>query len=603
MALQFKLFNAAPFSKLRNQIPGLKTQTAMIFLAVIFMMLSGNLALFRGILHVYPLSIANLPFLLSLASFFSILTALFFLVICFGRATRWILAGFLLIVALSAYYMDHFGIIIDTVMLDNVLQTDVREVSGLLTFGLVWRTLVLGVLPAWIVIRYCPTSRGWKTELRTRLKYIALLLAVLIVLVVPFTAGYASFIREHKIVRFYANPTYPAYSVIKSMSLHLHATKKFILRHIAGDAHFVDPDESKRELIIMVVGETARADRFSLNGYPKPTNPLLSKEAVVSFSQVRSCGTSTGVSVPCMFSSLGRKNYDKDKALEQEDALDVLTDHGVQVLWRDNNSDSKGVATRVQYEDFKTPTLNPVCDDECRDIGMLSGLDRYIASKKDHDILIVLHQMGNHGPEYYRRYPKAFERFKPACQTGELSQCSQQEIDNAYDNAILYTDYFLSETIRFLKKYDDRYETAMLYVADHGESLGEHGIYLHAAPYIIAPEEQVHIPAIAWVGQNFDYDLNQIKPYRDYPLSHDDLFCTLLIAYELDAKMCEAKKSLLLENHHLLQKSPPQKPRTKSRHPSPRKQSPEADTATAPIAVSNSDRRSAATAGKNAGTA
>ena len=528
--------------------PALKNQTTLIFMVVIFMMLTGNHALLNGILRVYPLSAAHLPLLVSLSLFFSILTALFFLVICFGKATRWILAIFLVIVALSAYYMDHFGVIIDTVMLDNVLQTDMREVSGLMTFGLLARTIFLGVLPAWLVFKICPDSINLKSELRTRFKIIVVLLATLILLVAPFTASYASFIREHKIVRFYANPTYPAYSVIKLATQHLHTTKNFILKKIAPDAVIVDPVNTKHELIIMVVGETARADRFSLNGYAKTTNPLLSKEEVVSFSNVKSCGTSTGVSVPCMFSSLGRKDYDKDKAWEQEDALDVLTDNGVQVLWRDNNSDSKGVATRVKYEDFKTPTLNPVCDDECRDIGMLSNLDQYIASKKGKDIFIVLHQMGNHGPEYYRRYPKAFERFKPACQTGELSECSQQEIDNAYDNAILYTDYFLSETIKFLKKYDNHYETAMLYVADHGESLGEHGIYLHAAPYIIAPKEQTHIPALIWLGKHFDYTMSQVKPYKDYPLSHDDLFCTLLVAYELETKTCAAKESLLLQN-------------------------------------------------------
>jgi lipid A ethanolaminephosphotransferase len=268
----------------------------------------------------------------------------------------------------------------------------------------------------------------------------------------------------------------------------------------------------------------------------------------VNFTNVSSCGTSTSVSVPCMFSELGRKDYEKDKALNQENALDILARNGVQVLWRDNNSSSKGLATRVKYEDFKTPTLNPVCEGECRDIGMLNGLDQYIAANKGKDMMIVLHQMGNHGPEYYRRYPKAFAKFQPMCMTGELRDCSQEEIDNSYDNAILYTDYFLSEVIQLLKKYDGEYETAMLYVADHGESLGEHGLYLHAAPYIMAPEAQTHVPAILWVGQHFDYQLNQVKPYQDYPLSHDDLFCTLLIGFELDTHSCETKRRMLMEN-------------------------------------------------------
>lgn len=301
----------------------------------------------------------------------------------------------------------------------------------------------------------------------------------------------------------------------------------------------------------MVVGETARADRFSLNGYKKITNPLLARENIVSFNNVTSCGTSTGVSVPCMFSVLGKENYEKQLALHTENALEVLYENKVQILWRDNNSDSKGVAVRLDYENFKTPTLNPVCDKECRDIGMLSGLDQYVAAHLHQDILIVLHQMGNHGPEYYRRYPEAFARFKPMCMTGELRDCNQAEIDNSYDNAILYTDYFLSEVIQFLKKYDQSRETAMLYVADHGESLGENGWYLHAAPYAIAPKEQTHVPAIVWLGQHFDYDINQLKPFKNYPLSHDDLFCSLLIAFELETKTCENKHQMLMQNKEL----------------------------------------------------
>jgi len=546
-------------SKFPRQLTGLSnikslgySQTSAIFLVVVFIMSSGNYSLFHGILNIYPLTLHNLLFLTSLALFFTSLTAIFFLAISHGKWTRWILAAFLLIASQSAYYMDHFGVIIDTVMIDNVIQTNRSEFSSLITSTLIIRTFILGIIPAWLILKYCPEPRSFKYELKARLRSILLCLLAIVALVIPFTADYTSFIREHKIVRFYSNPTYSVYSAIKyatqqsSISAH-----NLPLLKIAEDAVLSDPSTSKKELIIMVVGETARADRFSLNGYKRDTNPELSKQDIVSFSNVTSCGTSTGVSVPCMFSSLGREKYDKEKALVQENALDVLAKHGIEVLWRDNNSDSKGVATRIKYEDFKTPTLNPVCKGECRDVGMLSGLDEYIAKNKDKDMMIVLHQMGNHGPEYYRRYPKEFERFKPACQTGELRDCTQEEVDNSYDNAILYTDYFLSEVINFLKKYDEKYEVAMLYVSDHGESLGEHGIYLHAAPYMIAPKEQTHVPAIAWTGKSFDYNLSDIKPYKDTAISHDDLFCTLLIAYGLESNICTGKNAIFAKNKML----------------------------------------------------
>ncbi|MGJ8619486.1 MAG: phosphoethanolamine transferase [Methylophilaceae bacterium] len=520
---------------------------AATLVVTVFVMLTANVSMFKHIVEIYPLTWANIPFLVSLTVFFSILTMLFFMLVGFGRVSRWLVALLLILAAQAAYYMDNFGVLMDVVMIDNITHTDAKEMAGLVNFGLISRTVLLGVIPAFFVIKYWPKVGNPSTEHKKRLIWLVLLAIALAGVVLPFTAGYASFIREYKITRFYANPTYPVYSLIKYAALQMNTQKITKVKKMAEDAKFVGP-VSRHELVILVVGETARADRFSLNGYHRDTNPQLAKEAVLSFSNVSSCGTSTGVSVPCMFSALGRKDYDKNKAFSQENALDVLADNGIEILWRDNNSNSKGVATRLKYEDFQSPSLNPICEGECRDIGMLSGLDEYIASKKDKDIMIVLHQMGNHGPEYYRRYPKEFARFQPMCMTGELRNCTKEEVDNSYDNAILYTDYFLSEVIKFLKKYDGDYETAMLYVSDHGESLGEHGIYLHAAPYLVAPEAQTHVPAILWLGQYFDYKREQVIPYQNYPLSHDDLFCSILVAYELGSMSCYDKQEMLMEN-------------------------------------------------------
>ncbi len=537
----------------------MSTQTRAILLAVAFIMLTGNFALFSRIVAIYPLNLSNLPFLLSLAAFFSVVTAIFFLLICHGKATRWVLALLLVVASQAAYYMDQFGVIVDLVMIDNIMQTNLHEFAGLISTSLVLRSLFFGVIPAWLVIQYFPKNKQSHAEFKSRLPLLGILLLSIILLIAPFTTGYTSFWREHKITRFYANPTYTIYSVIKYVAQQISLAKPVDLKPTAQDAVMLESSTKTPKLMIMVVGETARADRFSLNGYHRETNPLLAKQNVVSLSNVSSCGTSTGVSVPCMFSALGRAGYDKEKALNQQNALDVLHQNGVEILWRDNNSDSKGVATRMQYEDFKSPTLNPVCEGECRDIGMLSGLDKYIAERHGKDILIVLHQMGNHGPEYYRRYPKEFEKFKPMCMTGELRDCSKQEVDNSYDNAILYTDYFLSNIIDFLKKYNDSHATAMIYVSDHGESLGEGGFYLHAAPYKIAPKEQTHVPAILWMGEHFDYKLDQLKPYKDDALSHDDLFCTLLVAFKLDTKMCESKKGMLMQNQTFIYNTNPSK--------------------------------------------
>ena len=529
----------------------LTAQNRNIILVALFIMIAGNFALGHRILEIYPLNAANFTFLLSLFSFFTITTTMFFLAICHGKWARWLLAIFIFVAAQAAYYMDQFGVIIDTEMIDTMLQTNAREFAGLISTNLIIRTLLLGVLPAWLVIKYWPTVLNFNTELKSKGKLLLILLVLMIAVVAPFTAGYASFIREHKITRMYANPTFFSYSIVKYIALVTASKDIPAFTKTATDTVKLSQPNQKNTLMIMVVGETARADRFSLNGYHRETNPLLKQQDIVSFSNVASCGTSTSISVPCMFSVLTRKEFNKEKALYMENALDVLARNGVEVLWRDNNSDSKGVATRLKYENFQSPTLNKSCEEECRDIGMLGGLDKYIASKKGKGILVVLHMMGNHGPEYYRRYPKSFKRFTPICESSDLRVCSQQEIDNAYDNAILYTDYFLSSTIDLLKKYDDNYETAMFYVSDHGESLGEHGFYLHAAPYAIAPKEQTHVPAVLWLGKNMGYSMSQVKPYQDYALSHDDLFCMLLVGYKLETQTCKAKQDILYNNSYL----------------------------------------------------
>lgn len=525
-------------------------QSRVVLLATLFIMVTGNLELFERLNEIYPFNADNLPFLASLTLFFTLSAGLFLVLVTPGRAGRWMLALLLFAASQAAYYMDQYAVVIDTVMLENILQTDAAEAAGLFSFSLLWRTLLLGLLPAVLVIRYWPASLPWRRELLARTLLSVLLLAGMVAVVVPFSSGYASFIREHKTTRMYANPVFFSYSVIRYVSDHLKPAHGGALTQVAEDAREIGPGE-RQELLVLVVGETARADRFSLNGYARKTNPLLEGENVLSLTQVTSCGTSTAESLPCMFSAMKRSEYSRSKALNSENALDVLFEKGVQVLWRDNNSDSKGVATRMQYENFRSPSVNPECDDECRDVGMLSGLDEYIARHKGRDMLIVLHQMGNHGPEYFRRYPPDFERFTPACRSKELRDCTKAEIDNAYDNAILYTDYFLSRVIGFLKKYDGQYETAMLYVSDHGESLGEGGLYLHSAPYMFAPREQTHVPAILWMGEHFDYRMEQVKPFRDQPMRHEDLFCVLMTVFEMRTEVCNGVKSMLYENAEL----------------------------------------------------
>jgi lipid A ethanolaminephosphotransferase len=412
-------------------------------------------------------------------------------------------------------------------MIRNIMQTDLHESLELFDWRLLFYVLLLGMLPALFVLRTPLRPVPRRRELFGKLRVTAIVVAVITAQLLVFGKSYASFFREHKPLRYYSNPLTPLWSAGKYLTENTH-TEPLVVTALGADA-VKALEHARPELVILVLGETARADRFSLNGYARETNPLLARETVISLPNMQACGTSTAVSVPCIFSGLGHDHYDEDRAHSRENLLDVLAHAGVNVLWRDNNAGSKGVANRVPHEDFKSPERNPVCDVECRDEGMLSGLQDYIDGTGDGDIFIVLHQMGNHGPAYYKRYPAAFEKFTPVCRTSQLEGCSREEIDNAYDNAILYTDYFLSRVIELLRGNADRYETAMLYISDHGESLGEHGIYLHGLPWLMAPDDQKNAAALLWLSDGFDsIDLRVLQASHTQSWSHDNVFHTIL---------------------------------------------------------------------------
>ena len=519
------------------------TNSGLVVSVALFLVMFGNISFFKNVAEIYPPSLGNIALLgsvaVALASFITLVLSL----VTFKKATKPVLNLILLVSSLTSYFMDSYSAVIDTTMVQNIVQTDVNESLDLFTFKLVWYFLLLGLLPAAVIYKIPVQQISLQAELASKLKVVAISIFIVVAIILVFSKFYSSLLREHKSLRLYTNPTYYVYSIGKYINETSQSGGK-VLRAIGTDAKIPATDIDK-ELVILVVGEAARADRFSLNGYSRETNPLLKKEDVASFSNMRSCGTSTAVSVPCMFSIFGKDNYSDSKAKATQNLIHVLQHAGVNVLWRDNNSDSKGVAVDVPYQDFKTPASNPVCDIECRDEGMLSGLQEYIAAKKDGDILIVLHQMGNHGPAYYKRYPPAFERFTPVCKSNQLETCSREEISNAYDNAILYTDYFLSKVIALLKQNSAQFETVMIYMSDHGESLGEKGLYLHGMPYFMAPDEQTHVGSMMWFGESYHVDRNAVKAKSANEYSQDNLFHTMLGLFEVGTSVYDVKKDIL----------------------------------------------------------
>ncbi len=509
------------------------SQTTLHLAASLWLVALYNTAFFRHVAAVYPLTLGNAVFLASLALGLTAVLMLLLTLTGWRRTTKPVLTALLPLAATIAYFADQYNVVIDHTMIRNIVQTNPKEVVDLLSLKLAGYLFFLGVLPVGVVWRLRLSSMPWEKEILTKAKVSVLCVLTVFGLFFLSSNFFFSFFREHETLRYYTNPTYALYSLGKYLKK-TYGRADTTIRPIGTDAR-IPASDTDRDLVILVVGEAARADYFSLNGYPRPTNPLLQKEEVVSFSNMYSCGTATATSVPGMFSIYPRAQYNEHKAATTENLLDVLQRAGVHVLWRDNNSDSKGVALRVPYQDFRQPGVNTVCEGECRDEGMLVGLQEYIDAQKEGDIVIVLHQMGNHGPAYYKRYPPEFERFTPVCATNELNACTQEEIVNAYDNAILYTDAFLAKTIALLKQNDRRFETALVYIGDHGESLGEYGVYLHGLPYAMAPDTQKHVASVMWFGEHFKIDRQAIRAKAAERFSHDNLFHTVLGLLEIES--------------------------------------------------------------------
>ncbi len=476
-----------------------------------------------------PLHLASVVLILLL--FNACLTA-----VSFRHVLKPVLILLFMASAVTCYFMLAYGTAIDKSMIQNMMETDVREAFELLSLKLLLTVALLGLLPSLLVwradVRYASGGRGM--ALRAGTIGACLLLAAL--LLVFFYKSLAPALREHRDMRYLLAPT----NYIQAINAYVKArrARTLVVAPLGTDAvkGVALSDNRRRSVTLIVVGETARAQNFSLNGYARETNPQLARQPdLLNFSNVQSCGTATAVSVPCVFSALGRAHYSDSAAYAQQGLLDVLSHAGFQVLWRDNNSGCKGTCARIDYEDVSQANAGKLwcVDGECYDEGLLERLPQIIANASD-DLVVVLHQKGSHGPAYAKRYPAAFARFGPVCDSMTLENCSRASIVAAYDNSILYTDHFLNQAIELLKDSTarDNINTALMYFSDHGESLGEHNLYLHGAPYMIAPLEQRAVPMMLWLStgfrERFGIDQRCLAARTGQAFSHDNVFHSVL---------------------------------------------------------------------------
>ncbi|OJF89633.1 sulfatase [Rhizobium sp. 58] len=465
-------------------------------------------------------------------------------------SVKYIIKPFLILMifaaAIGSWFADQFGVVIDSDMVRNAVQTTPAEAQHLLTPGLVLHMLLFAFVPIafllWVRIKHRPII-----EKTTRnLGVIAVCLIVFAGVFFSYSKAYTTAIRQHKDIVKSLNPVTAIAGSAKFL-MQTGAETSIVVNPLGRDAKIqVAADgATKPRVTIIVAGETARAQNFSLGSYTRATNPELAKQDIVYFPHTTSCGTATATSIPCMFSIFTRSTYSHRKGLENETLLDVLAHAGADVAWWDNNTGSKGVADRVQYIDLvKTQDGRFCAMGECQDGIFFDRLDAWLDNVKK-DSVLVLHTMGSHGPTYYQRYPGEFRRFTPDCQTAELANCKDEEIVNAYDNTILYTDHVLSTVIEKLKARSGKLETAMVYMSDHGESLGENGLYLHGTPYMLAPEFQTHVPFLVWLDPAFSRSMGLdracLTGTASEERSHDNLFHSVISMMNIKTDIYDPK--------------------------------------------------------------
>ncbi|MFJ2996077.1 phosphoethanolamine transferase EptA [Raoultella planticola] len=528
------------------------SRTVYLIIFALYVGLLLNLAFYRQVFTLLPVSSLHnwLVFLSMPVVAFSVMNILTTLA-SFLKLDRLVISLFILLSASAQYFIWSFGVVIDRAMITNILDTTPAESFALMSGKMVLTLGLSGVLMVafawWIKISKAKTV--WRS-IAVRLLNI-LVSALLIVLVAAlFYKDYASVFRNNKEL---VKSLSPSNSIVAINSWYAHNKMDNLPLVKIGEDAVQKPEMHsgpRKNLTILVLGETSRAQNFSLGGYERETNPRLKQDDVIYFANTTSCGTATAVSVPCMFSNMPRAHYDEELAHHQEGVLDILQRAGIRVLWNDNDGGCKGACDRVPHQNVTDLNLTGQCiEGECYDEVLFHNLESYIDNLQQ-DGIIVLHTIGSHGPTYYNRYPAEFRKFTPTCDTNEIQSCSQQQLTNTYDNTILYIDYVVDKAIKLLQSKQDKFTTSLVYLSDHGESLGEDGVYLHGLPWSIAPETQKHVPMLLWLSQDYQqrYGVSsqclQQRAKTD-PYSQDNLFSTLLGLLGVDTHEYQATDDIL----------------------------------------------------------
>ena len=506
-----------------------------LLLALFFTLL--NYGFFHTIWQAWRSAGGDGTFLWSVPLFIFLCLNIIFHLLLLPYLHKLIIPLILLLSAAVSYSVIFLGVYFDRAMLTNVLITTPAESAKLLTVPYALWLLALGVVPALLYLRVRVVYRRWWQEIALRLGAVLLSLLLLALIARLYYQDYAAYGRNNHDIPHLIVPTNFIVATISKIKHHHRANIPY--ETISPGARQNKPDPL-RHVTVLIIGEATRAQNWGLNGYARQTTPKLAArgDRVINFRHVESCGTYTAYSVPCMLSDQPRATFDSDTASRRDNLLDILQRAGVRVVWFDNDTGCKGACAHIEYHDMTALNLPEYCTDgECLDDILLRDFDKTLA-EDNRDTIIILHTIGSHGPTYYQRYTPEYRAYAPTCDTKHIQQCNQEALINTYDNTIRYVDGFIDQVIARLAQHED-WESSLVYLSDHGESLGEGGIYLHSTPYSIAPVEQTRIPMVMWFSERWrknekaDFACLQ-RLAAEGQFSHDNLFHTMMDLLDMD---------------------------------------------------------------------
>jgi len=461
---------------------------------------------------------------------------------------------FFLVSAPALYFSLSFNTLYDRSMIRNLLETDVNEAMDLMNPTFIMTTLVIGLVPVlllWkIPVRY---QTNWKTIPKTLIvSFISFLLAIASTF--PYYSNISSFVSNNSDQLAYSLLPYaPIDSFYQNVKAEFKEKniKKELLDASAkiGEKHKILGD--KPLVVVVLIGETARAKSFQLKNIQgaESIEHLTDRNNLIYFTDFWSCGTNTAASLPCMFSTYPKKSYKRDFKRRYENVAELIKRVGYDVTWIENNSGCKGLCNqfeKLRINESNSPTFKR--DTGFYDEALVDNLAARIRSKST-DQVIFLHTMGSHGPAYYKRVPDDLKFIQPACESDDFSNCTDEEITNAYNNSVLYTKHVIGRGIDELEKISEEYNTLLIYLSDHGESTGGNGYYLHGLPYFMAPDVQKHIPALIWMSDTFitshKIDFDCMLDKKDEPFSHDYFSHTLINILDIETIVYNKDLNLL----------------------------------------------------------